>query len=79
MNSQLWLPELEHVRKRFVRDLVTNKAGILIPVLIASNDNGNTFGKTRMLNNARKSFIWCANNDELLTLCHHYFCMLETE
>jgi hypothetical protein len=28
----------------------TNKTGTLMPVFRASNDNGNTFGKTMMLN-----------------------------
>jgi hypothetical protein len=28
----------------------TNKTGLLMPVLRASNDNGNTFGKTMLLN-----------------------------
>jgi hypothetical protein len=28
----------------------TNKTGVLMPVFKASNDNGNTFGKTMILN-----------------------------
>jgi hypothetical protein len=31
----------------------TNKTGVLMPVFRGGNDNGNTFGKTMMLNSAR--------------------------
>ncbi|MFZ0514557.1 MAG: hypothetical protein WAM14_23335 [Candidatus Nitrosopolaris sp.] len=31
----------------------TNKTGTDMPVFRASNDNGNTFGKTMMLNSTR--------------------------